>query len=43
MQRSILPLVGLSLVLLGLTVTGSAKDQKRDAATKVTLLTPGVV
>ena len=42
MQRSILSLVGLSLVLLSLTVTGSAKDQKREATTKVVLLTPGV-
>ena len=42
MQRSILSLVGLSLVLLSLTVTGSAKDQKREATTKLVLLTPGV-
>ena len=42
MQRSILSLVGLSLVLLSLTVTGSAKDQEREATTKLVLLTPGV-
>ncbi len=42
MQRSILPLVGLGLIFLSLTVTGSAKDEKREATTKVVLLTPGV-
>jgi hypothetical protein len=42
MQRSILPLVGIGLILLGLTVTGSARDEKREATTKVVLLTPGI-
>lgn len=42
MQRSILPLVGISLILLGFTMTGSAKDEKREVTTKVVLLTPGI-
>ena len=32
----------LSTATMGLTVTGSAKDQKRETTTRVVLLTPGV-